>query len=169
MAVGTVRVRGLADDLRITSSSNGGSRRFTAVQRVWAYLLELVWTVLNCNWNCNSVTSCRSWRTVLAQHLFGDIVEDNRDDHAVTSWLQTRPTSVDRGRCGLSVGEGGLFGVLPGIDVAAPVAAHDLSLLRRALILREPPATGLHRSRSPPRGSAVNLLGSAEESVGSAD
>jgi hypothetical protein len=51
-------------ELRITSSSSRGSRWFTAVQRVRAYVLELVWTALNCNRNCNSAMSCRSCRTL---------------------------------------------------------------------------------------------------------
>ena len=34
------------------------------------------------------------------QHPFGDIAEDNRNDHAATTWLQTLATTVDGGRCG---------------------------------------------------------------------
>lgn len=75
--------------LRIASSSNRGSRRFTAVQRVWTYVLEPAWTVLNCNRNCNSVMSFRPWRMMLAQDLTGDMADGNRNDHAVTTWLQS--------------------------------------------------------------------------------
>jgi hypothetical protein len=87
-------------DLRITSSSSWGSRRFTAVQRVWTYFLERVWTALNCNRNCNSVMSCRSWRTMPAQRVADGDADDNRNDHVVTPWLQARLASADTGHCG---------------------------------------------------------------------
>src|SRR5690348_1808709 len=41
----------------------------------------------------------------------------------LTSWLQTRLTSVDRGRCRWSAADGGLCGAMQAGDVAAPVAA----------------------------------------------
>jgi len=43
----------------------------------------------------------------------------------------------DRGRCGWSLDVGGPFKVLPGMQVAAPVAAYDPSLVRRAHTFRE--------------------------------
>jgi hypothetical protein len=64
----------------------------------------------------------------------------------LTSWLQTRFISVDRGRCGWSVADGGLCGTVQGGDVAAPVAAHDPSPVRaRAQTAQEPPSTGHYR------------------------
>src|SRR5947209_14487631 len=73
------------------------------------------------------------------------------DDRAIP-WLQTRLASDDTGRCGWSMDGDGLFGALPGIDVAAPVAAHGPSFVRGAQTVRERPSAGLCRSRSPPRG-----------------
>ena len=68
----------------------------------------------------------------------------------LTSWLQTRLISVDRGRCGWSMDEGGLLGSLPGMDVAAPVAAPDPSSMRRLQAVRGRSSIELCRSRSPP-------------------
>ena len=110
--------RNRTDDLRITSSSIEGSHRFIAVQRVRAYVLEPVWTVLN----CNSVMSCRSWRTMLAQHLFGDMAKGNRDNHALTIWLQTRVTAVDMGRYGWSL-DGAFSGTVRGARAGMPAFA----------------------------------------------
>ena len=70
----------------------------------------------------------------------------------LTSWLQTRVTLVDRGRCGWSLDGGGPFKALPGMQVAAPVAAYDPSLVRRAHTFREWPPTALCAARSPPSG-----------------
>jgi hypothetical protein len=40
---------------------------------------------------------------MLAQHLFGDMAKGNRDNHALTTWLQTRVTAVDMDRYGWSL------------------------------------------------------------------
>jgi hypothetical protein len=47
--------------------------------------------------------------------------------HAQTTWLQTRLTPVDTGRCGWSLDGYGLIGTVPAAEVAASVAAHDPS------------------------------------------
>jgi len=46
--------------------------------------------------------------------------------------MQTRLTSVDRGRCGWWLVGDGLSAALSGIEVAASVAAPDPSLVERA-------------------------------------
>jgi len=110
--------RNRTDDLRITSSGIEGSQRFVAVQRVPAYVLEPVWTVLD----GNSVMSCRSWRTMLAQHLSGDMAKGNRDSHALTTWWQTRVTAVDMGRYGWPL-DGAFAGTVRGARAGMPAFA----------------------------------------------
>jgi hypothetical protein len=59
-----------------------------------------------------------------AQRVAGGDADDNCNDHVVTTRLQTRLASADTGHCGWSMDGVGLFGALPGMNVAAPVATH---------------------------------------------
>src|SRR5215467_3770448 len=66
----------------------------------------------------------------------------------IPGW-QIRLISVDGGRCGWSLVGDGLSVALSGIDVAAPVAAPDPSLVEPAHMVQERRSTGRIPSRSP--------------------
>ena len=76
---------------------------------------------------------------------------DSPRSAGVTSWLQTRLTSVDKGRRGWSLVGDGLSVAVLGIEVAASVAAPDPWFVERAQLTQECQSTGRVPSRSPPR------------------